>query len=123
MGTAVKAPADLGKSGRAVWDEIAKVYALRPDELATLEDVCRLTDMIADLDDAWSDQGRPLTTAGSMGQLVTHPLISEIRTHRMARNALFRQLKLPDLGAAAQQPNQRRSAAQSRWSAAHGAGA
>lgn len=115
-------PDGIGKAGARVWRSVTETYTLRADELTTLEDVCHLTDMIAGLDNAWREEGQPLTTKGSMGQLVTHPLISEIRTHRMARNALWRQLKLPDeVGGAA--ANQQRSAAQSRWAAAHGTGA
>lgn len=121
---ATEAPEGLADGGERLWSEITGVYELRPDELSTLEDVCRLTDMTDALEQAWADDGRPLTTKGSMGQLVTHPLISEIRTHRMARNVLWRQLKLPDVGGAgAVEPNQHRSAAQSRWTAAYGKGA
>lgn len=123
MSTNVAPPMTLGTEGVKVWTAITDTYTLRADELATLEDACELTDMIAALSKAWSDEGKPLTTKGSMGQLVTHPLISEIRTHRMARNALWRQLKLPDADAGATRPNQQRSAAQSRWAAAHGSGA
>jgi hypothetical protein len=114
----------MASGGKRVWASIVGVYDLRPDELSTLEDACRLTDMIDALDKAWSDEGNPLTTKGSMGQLVTHPMISEIRTHRMARNALWRQLRLPDtpgVGAGERPaPNQQRAAAQSRWATAHG---
>jgi hypothetical protein len=110
-------PAGLGVAAAAQWSAVVERYDLRPDELVTLEDVCRLSDMIAGLDASWAEMGRPLTTKGSMGQLVTHPLISEIRTHRMARNALLKQLKLPD---DVPDVNQNRSAGQSRWRAQHG---
>src|SRR4051812_21156936 len=96
----IPAPAGLAKGGVALCKQVTDAYELRADEVATLEDVCQLTDMIDALDKAWGEDGRPLTTKGSMGQLVTHPLISEIRAHRMARNVLWRQLKLPDEGAA-----------------------
>ena len=43
----------------------------------------------------------------------------QLRGHMARANALWRQLKLPDTGGA-EQSNQHRSAAQSRWSAAHG---
>ena len=112
-------PAGMAASGVALWVGVVGKYDLRPDELVTLEDACRLSDMIEALDVAWAEDGRPLTTKGSMGQLVTHPLISEIRTHRMARNALWRQLKLPALSGVAV-PNPQRAAAQSRWAAEHG---
>ena len=113
-----QAPVGLASTGSGLWAEVVGKYDLRPDELVTLEDMCRITDMIAALDAAWAEQGRPLTTKGSMGQLVTHPLISEIRTHRMARNTLSKQLKLPD--ESGEKPNQQRDAARSRWAQAHG---
>lgn len=114
----IKSPAGLGRDGSRLWRQVTAGYELRPDELATLQDVCELSDMLAALSDAWAEQDKPLTTKGSMGQLVTHPLISEIRAHRMARNVLWKQLKLPDISGA--RPNQQREAAQSRWAAAHG---
>lgn len=122
---AASAPEGMSTPGAALWDSIAGNYVLRADELATLEDACSLTDMIAALSAAWAEDGKPLTTKGSMGQQVTHPMISEIRTHRMARAALLRSLKLPDAPAegGAGETNQNRSAAQSRWAQAHGAGA
>jgi hypothetical protein len=113
------APAGLAAGGAGLWSRVVELYDLRPDEMVTLEDVCRVSDMIDALDSAWAEQGRPLTTKGSMGQLVTHPLISEIRTHRMARNTLWRQLRLPDADGESR-PNQQRDAANSRWAAAHG---
>ncbi len=118
-----KPPETLADPGRALWDTIVGSYDLRSDELATLEDACATTDMIAALSDSWTELGRPLTTKGSMGQEVIHPLIGEIRTQRAARNALWRMLKLPDdVESGSGESNQQRSAAQSRW-AQHGKGA
>lgn len=108
------APDVLSEVGLKVWGSITGKYELRPDELLTLEDACALSEMIDALSTAWADEGKPLTTKGSMGQLVTHPLISEIRTHRAARNALWRQLRLPDESGGAD-TNQHRAAANSKW--------
>lgn len=121
----IKAPDTLAAEGKRVWEKVTSKYDLRPDELLTLEDACAASDMIAALSKAWEEDGKPLTTKGSMGQQVIHPLIGEIRTQRAARNALWRQLKLPDDtgGDGAGETNQHRSAAQSKWSAAHGKGA
>ena len=117
-------PDGMGEGGAVLWSRITRLYELRSDELATLEDACRITDMIDSLDSAWADDGRPMTASGSMGQLIIHPLIGEIRTQRMARNALWRQMKLPDAGEEpAGAANQHRAAAQSKWAAAHGKGA
>lgn len=118
-------PDGMGPGGSVLWMLIAKAYELRPDELVTLEDACRTTDMIDSLAAAWAEDGRPMTAKGSTGQLIIHPLIGELRTQRMARNALWRQLKLPDLGGAegGAEANQHRAAANSKWAAAHGKGA
>lgn len=119
--TTTSLPAHLGAEGQRVWQSVASKYDLRADELLTLEDACAASDMIAALSKAWQDLGAPLTTRGSMGQEVIHPLIGEIRTQRAARNALWRQLKLPD--ESGERPNQQRDAANTRWARAHGAGA
>ena len=89
---------------------------MRPDEFTVLEDVCRTTDMISMLTKAWGEDGSPMTTKGSMGQLVIHPLIAEMDKHRKSRAAFLKQLALPD---ADETPvaNQHRSAANTKWSA------
>lgn len=116
----VAAPSGLGPGGRALWKRISAAYDMREDELATLQDACQITDMVQSLEKAWKDEGRPKTARGSTGQLIIHPLIGEIRAQRMARNALFRQLKLPDDSSDGAESNQHRAAAQSKWAAAHG---
>jgi hypothetical protein len=109
------APAGLSKAGSALWRTIASKYQLRPDELAVLEDACRTADTIAALESAWAEDGTPMTTRGSMGQLVIHPLIGELRAQRNARAALLRQLKLPDDPTGEVATNQNRDAATASW--------
>lgn len=112
------APTGLNDAGKKLWKNITKEYEFRPDELAVLEDACRTSDIIADMEEAWTDQGRPMTTTGSQGQLVTHPLISELRQYRGARASLLRQLKLPDAGstdAGGALSAKNRAAANARW--------
>src|SRR5690349_2829826 len=116
------APACLAAAGKALWDEVTETYTLRADELATLEDACAASDMLAEFMKAWADLGRPYMSKGSMGQEVEHPLIGSIDKQRKARQAFIRQLKLPDVDGGGV-TNQQRDAAQSRWAAAHGAGA
>ncbi len=113
---APKAPAGLGTAGKAQWSAIAEKYALRPDELTVLEDACRTSDMLAALAEAWAEDGSPMTTKGSMGQLVIHPLIAEMDKHRKSRAQFLRQLALPDVDEAPAE-NQHRAAATTRWSA------
>lgn len=114
MSSKPKPPEVLAPAGAALWSQIVADYDLRADELATLEDACCITDVVTALVNAWADLGRPYTTKGSMGQEVIHPLIGEIRTQRMARNALWRQLKLPDMDGGVE-ANQNRDAANASW--------
>ena len=109
-----KEPAGLGESGAALWDAIAGKYRLRPDEFTVLEDACRTADMLSALTAAWIYDGSPMTTSGSMGQLVIHPLIAEMDKHRKSRAAFLRQLALPDADDVPA-TNQHRSAAVTKW--------
>lgn len=118
---AFPAPDSLADEGKRIWEQVTSRYALRPDELLALEDACAASDMVASLQKAWVDLGRPLITKGSMGQEVEHPLIGSIDKQRKSRNALWRQLKLPDEAGGAV-ANQQRGAAQTRWAQAHGTG-
>ena len=109
------APRGLATAGQVLWRKVVSLYSLRPDELATLEDVCRLTDMIDKLQKAWREDDEPMTAKGSAGQLIIHPIIGELRAQRLAVNVLWRQLKLPDLDDAAEAPNQHRAAVNTRY--------
>ena len=113
----MSAPKSLGKAGKALWASIAGRYELRPDELSRLEQACATADMIAELEAARDDEGRPLTTSGSMGQQVIHPYIGELRVQRKDLAAHLAALKLPDEQAAPQDASSAaRKAAASRWS-------
>lgn len=117
------APRGLQPPGVALWKSIAAKYELRPDELATLELACETEDMLATLDKAWADLGKPFLTKGSMGQDVIHPLIGERRQQASLKAGLLLKLRLPDDPGVGAQPNQHRAAAASKWSQAHGKGA
>ena len=114
----------LKAAGKKLWQETVKVYDLRQDELEVLRAAAAEADLIAEM--AAELNGAPLTTAGSMGQMVTHPLLPEIRQHRATQAALLRSLKLPDLdtpAGAESGPNQNRAAANTRWALPYGASA
>lgn len=115
-------PRALKAAGKKLWQETVKVYDLRQDELEVLRAACAEADLIAKM--AAELDGEPLTTSGSMGQTVAHPLLSEIRQHRATLAGLLGRLKLPDIdGATEAAPNQNRSAANSRWALPYGASA
>lgn len=114
------APEHLETEGKALWSQIVTKYDLRDDELRTLEDACSATDMLADLQRAWREMGRPYMSKGSMGQEVEHPLIGSIDKQRKARQQFLRQLALPDAdgdaGSDEGRSTQARAAANARWS-------
>lgn len=113
-------PARLKAKGRRLWDDVTSTYDLRADELAVLEHAARELDLIERLERELDGNG--LTVAGSMGQLVAHPLIGELRQHRATAQRLLAQLKLPDDSgdgradaAAAGRSTSAREAANARW--------
>lgn len=109
-------PAGLADAGSKLWSAVTGKYALRADELVTLESACRASDRVAAME---QERGDAVTATGSMGQLVVHPLIAEIRAHEAQIATLLGRLKLPDDGGV-EQVSQQRAAAQSRWASAHG---
>lgn len=116
----ISAPRGLKAAGKKLWAATTEAYELRQDELEVLRAVCAEADLIARMEDALVDE--PLTVEGSMGQLVAHPLVAELRQHRATMAALLRGMKLPEEGDAGAS-NQQREAAQSRWASAYGKGA
>lgn len=113
------APKHLKDPGVSLWVEVVEKYDLRADELRVLGAACAASDMVAAFEQAWVDEGYPLTTKGSMGQLVEHPLIGSIDKQRKALAAFLKQLKLPD--DAVTKTNAQREGGATRWANAHGA--
>lgn len=112
-------PAHLKDPGVSLWVDVVGKYDLRADELRVLGAACAAADMVAAFEQSWADEGFPLTTKGSMGQLVEHPLIGSIDKQRKALAAFLRQLKLPDeVGV---KTNAQREGGATRWANAHGA--
>jgi hypothetical protein len=108
------APESLGSAGASKWSAIVKDYDLRADELAILENACRAADMISGVEKVWSDEGRPMYTKGSMGQLVEHPAPKGIRAWQTTMDTALARLKLPDLDGG-EDVNQNRDAANASW--------
>lgn len=119
--TKPKAPPGLKAGGSKLWRAVVDEYELRADEVRILEQACRTADLIDTMHETLA--GAPLLTSGSMGQDRPHPLLTEIRGHRLLLAQLLKQLHLPDDGAAgqwSQNTSQKgRAAAMARW---HGRG-
>jgi hypothetical protein len=78
-----------------LWRNTFECYELNPAETVILGEICHVTDEIGQLEAALAS-ARSLTTKGSRGQVVAHPLLSELRQHRAILRSLVRQLGLPD---------------------------
>ncbi|MGW8815510.1 hypothetical protein [Gordonia terrae] len=75
-------PKGFGSAGRKLWRTVLDEYELdyEPHKIEILAHACRVSDTIAALERATARE--PLTVRGSAGQLVIHPLISEVRAQR-----------------------------------------
>lgn len=89
-------PEGIGEAGARLWGSITDSFDFsdEPAKLAILERAARTADQIAELEQAKKDS--PLTAKGSMGQLVVHPFIGEIRAQSAALNTLLKSLGLPE---------------------------
>lgn len=109
-------PEYLGTKATVLWRDITKKFTLRSDELRILEDACREIDLVERLEDELRDS--PLQVRGSQGQMVSSPLVSELRQHRVVVKALLGSLKLPDESGeqSGDASSPARRAASARWS-------
>ena len=116
-----KAPAGLGKHGRALWhaivSDLAPGWVLDSRELHLLAQACVCADRIAALDEVVERDGA--TVPGSRKQTTVHPAITESRQLRLAQLRLLAALELEDpaVARARMTPVQRRAAeaAAARW--------
>lgn len=115
-------PKGLGTRGRALWKSVLTDYWMDGEshKLAILEQACKVTDRIAELDTAMD--GQPFTVLGSAGQVTIHPLIAEVRSPQGLLASLLKALGLPEgddeeaeQAKAQARTNQARKAANARW--------
>lgn len=83
---------DERSRGEALHDSVSKTYALDPAETEILVEVGRLLDHINAVHAA---VGGELTSTGSTGQLVAHPLLGELRAARRQLVELLAALNIP----------------------------
>jgi hypothetical protein len=92
---AMRPPTGLKAPGKRLWAAVATKYVLTPAELEMLGQACRTSDELDRLERAVRNLS-DLTTAGSTGQLKPHPLLEEVRRHRLLLERLTGALNLPD---------------------------
>jgi hypothetical protein len=113
----VRPPSGLKAPGRRLWAAVVVPYVLTPAELEMLGQACRTSDELDRLEKAVRALSE-LTTTGSTGQLKPHPLLEEVRRHRLLLERLTSALNLPDdteeVGTRAGSRHARK-AAEGRW--------
>lgn len=87
-------PSGLGTRGRRYWREVLGAYELTDSELHLLTEACRTLDDLDRLAEAVERDGA--TVAGSTGQTVVHPALTEARGQRIVLHRLIAALSLPD---------------------------
>lgn len=92
---AQRPPTGLGPRGRALWRDTMSRYTLTPSERELLHALCQTVDQHHRLCQAVAAL-KSLTTTGSAGQTIPHPLLNEARAHAEQIRRMHRQLGLPD---------------------------
>ena len=118
---APKPSAGLKAPGRALWRtivaDVGEGWELDRRELALLREAAMIADQLCDLDAVIARDG--VTIAGSRGQTIVHPALSESRQLRLAQLRLLGALEMVDPQAAKRSatPAQARArkAAEARW--------
>jgi hypothetical protein len=80
-------PAGLGEAGAAFWLKVRRDWRLRPDEEQLLLAACRTIDELERLQAALAEASP--VVPGSRGQERAHPLVRELREHRLALKQLL----------------------------------
>lgn len=87
-------PAGLGPAGRSLWRKLTGEYVFGTAELPILAAAARQVDAIAALEEAVEADG--VLTAGSRGQTIVHPAVTEARLGRVTLARLLGSLSIPD---------------------------
>jgi hypothetical protein len=110
-------PSGLKAPGRKLWLSVIDKYVLTAAEVEMLGQACRTADELDRLERAVRRLSE-LTVRGSTGQPKAHPLLEEVRRHRVLLERLTSALCLPDEDQeAGLRPGQKhgRRAIQARW--------
>jgi hypothetical protein len=105
--------------------QVLDEYVLTPAEMVLLDSATMLLAEIEMMQLALADSD--IVVTGSTGQPVTHPLVGELRQHRLAFASIVRRMQLPDVSVVDDEKAMARSmkarkAARARWGmGGHGA--
>lgn len=88
-------PDGLDESGKQLWTEVIGKYILTPAEVQVLVQACYTADELSRLEAAVRSL-EEFVVKGHAGQPRAHPLLNEIRAHRVLLERLTAGLNLPD---------------------------
>ena len=114
-----KPPTELGNAGQRLWSaivaDVGRGWRLDARELHLLERACRIEDELRQLERVIDADG--LTTAGSRGQTIIHPALSEARQLRLVQQRLLGGIELcdPSQGTRNASTAHAGAAARARW--------
>ncbi|RSN71398.1 terminase [Actinomadura sp. WAC 06369] len=91
--SSLSVPADVGPSGRRLWDSVLSVYELDEHELALFREMVRTVDLLDDLDAQVRADGLMVRGPGLTPRV--HPAVAEARHARIALARLAAALRLP----------------------------
>lgn len=91
---APRTPSDLADRGGELYRAVVQEWGLRPDEEALLLAAARTVDELAILESALAESSP--VVVGSRGQVRAHPLVSQVREHRLALRLLLASLSLDE---------------------------
>jgi hypothetical protein len=104
-----------GKGGGAqLIDEVTAAYDLTPGELVILRQAAHTLDELARMQSLMA-RSSPVSV-GSANQPVPHPLLAELRQHRVVLQALLKQLRIEVVAASQSEPVIQLT----RWQKEHG---
>ncbi|GGG50745.1 hypothetical protein GCM10011374_11680 [Kocuria dechangensis] len=87
-----RAPRNLGRAGKSLWNRVMDDYELSPAEEAVLVEAARVMDTLERLETEAA--GQPLTDSSPQGRVV-NPLLREARMQRQTLDRLVRSLGIP----------------------------
>jgi hypothetical protein len=86
-------PADLGDSGRALWDELLSSFEFDAQDVALVLEACRVKDRLEALDAVVRADG---VTVESPQGVKAHPALVEARQQEITLTRIIASLRLPD---------------------------
>ena len=98
MGMNLEPPADLGLTGRDVWNELVFERELGPVHMTLIHNCARIAD---NLDAFASEFSGDLVQTDDLGSPVANPLLSEFRQQFLALRQVLKDLGLMELPAGA----------------------